>query len=197
MENLKRRQLMCASSGQWKILILAISIGIIILLPGMVVAQEEPGLPIDTTVFVQSRFILWDTTEKMIDKNFNITLISWNITNTYNNYSIQVGNMNYNGTFINHYILNITFNNSIINVLKVTINEKICLYANNVRVVSGVSHAAITNLVETYKIEFLPFELTKFEWNLIWSGVVGVIICLPTAYFTVKYYRKYRGAREV
>ncbi len=176
-------------------LIMAISLGIFMLAPGLVVSEVPDTLPNDTSIFFQSKFILWDQHEKMINKEFNITLITFN--NQSHVYSIILDDIVYNGTYVNYTTIEIMFNYSQINNLLILIDNILILEADDIRVISGVSRDSISNLVHTYKIEFLPFELTKFEWNLIYSGLVGVFICLPTAYFTVKWYRRYRGAQEV
>ena len=71
------------------------------------------------------------------------------------------------------------------------------MHYTNILVESRVTATAITNYIQPYKIEFLPFELTRFEQSLFGSGIAAVFISLPMAYYTVKYYRRYRGAKEI
>ena len=81
------------------------------------------------------------------------------------------------------------------NIITIAINNQTIITATDVKLVSGIFQSTIDNYIEPYKISFLPFELTRFEWNLVFSGVVGVLIALPVSYFTVKYFRKHRGAQ--
>jgi hypothetical protein len=92
--------------------------------------------------------------------------------------------------------VNISYNRSVISVLNVKINNITVLTASNIRVTTGITQSGIEQ-TEAFKISFLPFELTRFEWNIVFSGIVGVFIALPTAYYTVKFYRRYRGAQGV
>ena len=175
---------------------LVISLGLILLiLSGFVVSQTTPGVPGDTKIFIQSRFLLWDTHEKMIDGEFNVTFISYdNQTHLYN---ININEISYNGSYSYYTVVDINFNYSTINTFIILVDGNRSFEAYDIQVTDGISRGFIANLIETIKIEFLPFELTRFEWNLVTSGVVGAMICLPVSYFTVKYYRKYRGAKEV
>ena len=175
---------------------LVIPLGLILLiLSGFVVSQTSPGVPDGTKIFIQSRFLLWDTHEKMIDGEFNITLISYdNQTHLYN---IKLDEISYNGSYTYFTVIDIKYNYSVINTLIVFIDGNRSFEAYDIQIAEGISRGFISNLIETIKIEFLPIELTRFEWNLVISGIVGALICLPVSYFTVKYYRKYRGAKEV
>ena len=175
---------------------LVISLGIILLiLSGFVVSQTSPGVPGDAKIFIQSRFLLWDAHEKMIDGEFNITFISYD--NQTHNYIIKLDEISYNGSYSYYTIVDIKYNYSIINSFIVLVDGNRSFEAYDIQIVEGISRGFISNLIETIKIEFLPIELTRFEWNLVTSGIVGAVICLPVSYFTVKYYRKYRGAKEV
>jgi len=176
-------------------LLLAISLGLLMGLSGLVVSEINPNLPGDTSIFFQSRFILWDPTEKMIDNDFNITLITYN--NDTHEYLIHLDDITYTGSYVNYTTIFITYNYSQINTLKILLDNELIFSTSDIRVTSGVTRDRIDNFIEPYLIKFLPFELTKFEWNLIYSGVVGAILCLPTAYFTVKWYRKRKGAQRV
>ena len=162
---------------------------------GSVVAQTAPRFPGDTKIFIQSRFILWDQHEKMIDDDFNITIIT--LDNLTHNYNIRIDDINYNGSYNYSALIEIHYNHSSINQLIIIIDGNKSLEAYDIIVSDQMKGGIISDLIETIKIEFLPVELTRFEWNLVFSGIVGACICLPTAYYTVKYYRKYRGAKEV
>lgn len=182
-------------SGQKINTIVAISLVGLMVSCGLVVAQDAPLLSSDTKIFVQSRFILWEPNEKMIDDKFNITLISFTPYNK--SYIINIDNNEYKGNFINISTTEIFINNSkLILFLRIYVNESLIYEVSNIRVVSGISASGISQ-IEPYTIDLLPFELTKLEWNLIYSGIVAFILCLPTAYFLVKYYRKRQGARRV
>jgi len=161
---------------------------------GPVVGQATTDSVIDAQAIIQSRFMLWDAYEKTMDNRFDILLFSW--SNFSNNYSININNQYFNGTFIYYKLFNYSYNNiSIISVISVKIDNNTVLHANNIKLIKGVTQGTIAPYVEPYKISFLPFELTKFEWNLIFSGLVAVLISLPSAYIIVKYYRKHRGAQ--
>ena len=174
---------------------LAIFLGILMGLPGLVVSEVNPDLPEDTSIFFQSRFILWDSGEKMIDNDFNITFVTYN--SNIHKYLINIDEITYNGTYVNYTTVEITFNYSQINILTIDIDDIQVFSTTDIRVTSGVTRSRIDNFIEPHIIKFLPFELTKFEWNLVYSGIVGAILCLPTAYFVVKWYRKRRGAQKV
>jgi len=164
---------------------------------GSVVGQttEQPVIDAQPQAYIESRFILWDIKEKSIDKTFDINLISWSNVSSY--YTINVNGNITNGTFYQYKQLNYTIitNVSRITIIEVSINNITVLFARDIRIVAGITQSGIDTISEPYKISFLPFELTKLEWNLVFSGIVGVLISLPTAYFTIKYYRKHRGAQ--
>lgn len=167
----------------------------LLLSSGLVVGQTttDPAVDAQPTAVIQARFILWDEYEKSIDKHFEILLLSW--SNVSMNYSVRIDATYYNGSFYQYHKLNYTMvNTTKIHLLVVSINNQTVMHATDIRVVVGITQSGIDNIQEPYKISFLPFELTKFEWNLVFSGIVAVLISLPTSYFTVKYYRKHRGA---
>ena len=163
---------------------------------GLVVGQTtlDPAVDAQSTAIVRSRFMLWDAYEKSMDKRFDIILLSW--TNRTQNYTIQMDNTYTNGTFYQYLLLNYTFTNTTrITLLVVSIDNQTVLHATDIRILSGITQGGIDNIQEPYRVSFLPFELTKLEWNLVFSGIIAVLIALPLSYFTIKYYRKHREAQ--
>ena len=186
----------CTKSLQLVIIIGAMFTASLLLSSGMVVSQATSDLAVDAqpTAIIKSRFMLWDINDKSLDKSFNIILLSW--SNYSNTYLIQIDAKYFNGTFYQYHQLNFTYTNiSKILYLSISINNKTVLHATNIKLMSGITQSRIDTIQEPYKISFLPFELTRLEWNLVFSGIVGVLISLPVAYFTIKYYRKHRGAQ--
>jgi hypothetical protein len=163
---------------------------------GSVVGQTASGSAADAQSYaiIQSRFMLWDSFEKSMDNTFNVVLFSW--SNQSYNYSVNIDMQWDNGSFYQFKVLNYTYKNiTRLGVIDITINNITVLHATNIRLITGMTQHTIDEYTEPYRISFLPFELTKFEWNLVFSGIVAVLICLPLAYYTVKYYRKHRGAQ--
>lgn len=170
----------------------------IFLSSGYVVSQAttDPAVSAQPIAIIQSRFMLWDEYEKSLDKNFQIILINWD--NYSMNYSIDIDGVYTNGSFNNYYVQNYSFVNTNISKiyqLIVYINDTIVLHASDIRIFSGITQGRIDEIQVPYKISFLPFELTQLEWNLVFAGIIGVLISLPVSYATVKYYRKHREAR--
>ena len=181
--------------GRRMILTAAISLVILTILSGLVVSQDTSGFTEDTATFFQSRYILWDSTEKIIDPDFNITLIAFDNETHY--YNIIIHNQIYIGNYTYYKLLNFTFNYSTMSELSIQIDNRSHIYATNIRVIGGVTAEKVLPHIEPFVIEFLPWELTQYEWDLFYSGVVAALIALPTVHFGVKYYRRRRGAVEV
>lgn len=158
------------------------------------------SIPQDPTIFydIDSRFILWDTNEKMIDAKFNITIIYFNVSNNHSsNYDIIVDGISKKGnfTFSHTEFYNITTKQSI--NIKIVVDEKIILDAYSISLTSGVSESRINQAKEPFTLNLSPFEWSKMEWNIFYAIVLCSMFSLLISYRIVKRYKQTKGFVEV
>jgi hypothetical protein len=153
----------------------------------------------DTKILLTSRFILWDTNEKMIDPEFKIHIVYQN--ETYNNtgyYKITINQDTYNGTVNNFTTVHILLNNTeVINQLSVSINNHTVYTVNYIVVISGVSKSNVRRSVSEWLISLNPLEWRSKEWNIFFAVIVASFITVPLALRYAKVYRKRKGVVEV
>lgn len=149
--------------------------------------------------FITSRFILWDTTEKMIDPTFNINMVYINNSNNHTAYyEIKINDMEYNGSFEMFYTQNITLNNTEnIMLFEVKINNITTISAEDINVIKGVNKRGISRSRQPFTINLSPFEWEAMEWNIFLSICTASLISIFIGYRLVLRYRKIRGVREV
>lgn len=145
--------------------------------------------------FIESRFMLWDSNEKMLDENFNIHIFYINETNNNTfHYYIRIDNDIYTNVTTYHYNVSIHKNSrDIINVLEIRINNETILFANNIKILSGVSESGIRRSVSDYLISLSPFEISSKLKNVFYSSIVGAILGLFLAFRIIKKYRAKYG----
>lgn len=152
-----------------------------------------------THFFIESRFKLWDSSEKMIGESFIIHLLYYNNSNNNTfSYYIQINNEIYNGTENYYLSQEIRLNNGdIINTLTIKINGETVLSESNIRVIGGVSSAGIKRSIESFTISLSPFLWTLKERNIAFSvltsGIIGVLLGFPI----IKIYRSKNGITEI
>ena len=181
-----------------------IAIGMIILMgfsgSSNMLFVSAQSIPQNPTIFydIDSRFILWDANEKMIDSKFNITIIYFNASNNHSsNYDITVGGINTKGNFtISHTeFFNITNKESI--DIKILVDGKIILNAYSIILTSGVSESRINEAKEPFTLNLSPFEWTKMEWNIFYAIVLCSMFSLLISYRIVKKFKQTKGFIEV
>jgi len=154
---------------------------------------ENPNT--STHIFIESRFKLWDSNEKMIDENFQIHIVYTNIShnNTFS-YYIQINNEIYNGTTNYYYFLDIHLNNGEnINTLLIKINNETALHETNIKIIGGVSGSGIKRSIEPFTISLSPFQWNLAERNIFYSVIIGAIISIFFGFRIVKFYRAKNG----
>lgn len=170
-----------------------------LLLAGGVNSAVAYPLDSDTKVYLTSRFLLWDTTEKMIDPQFDIHIFYFNIsTNHTANYYANVGGNEINGTF-QHYI-NLSYNinyTDIITNLEIIVNNNTVFEAQNIIVIEGISQQTITRPYEPFYLKFLPSEWTAKEWNIFYAVLISALLSIFISYRLAYRYRERMGVRQV
>lgn len=149
--------------------------------------------------YIESRFILWDDNEKMIDNDFTIHLYYINESNNNTGfYKVIINNDIYNDTFNTYSFINIHMNNNdIINIFKIEINNETLLDIKNIQIISGIDGHGIKRTVSQYVISLSPFEWTAKERNIFLSFIVSTIISMVMAFRLLKYYRKKNGVKII
>lgn len=157
------------------------------------------NLDSDTKIILSSRFILWDKNEKMIDNNFNINIIYYNITNNHTtNYDISVDELKYNGTF--QYFISIPINltnKEVINSIIVIVNNKTVFNINYIIIMRGITGNSVKRGISEFLISLNPFEWEAKEYNIFFGVIVASLISVFISLRTVKHYRKKKGVSEV
>lgn len=148
--------------------------------------------------FITSRFILWDTNEKMIDTDFYIDMIYFNSSDNHSaNFEIILAENYYYGTFIYNRTMNFTLTDGTVFNLEVNINNETVLSGQHIIVVSGVNEGGIRIGHDPFTINLLPSQWRELEWNIFFSSITAFIIGVPISYRLVKRYRRVKGVREV
>lgn len=165
----------------------------------VIAVKNVTAITSQSSFHIESRFILWDDYEKMIDNEFSIHL--YYINQSYNNtftYSIIINYDLYEGINNTHHIQNISLsNNDVISYMEIKINNETLLKAYNIRIVSGVSSSGIKRSLSDFTISLSPFEWNAKERNIFYSVIVGALISLFLSFSIVKSYRMKYGIRIV
>jgi len=153
----------------------------------------------DTKILLTSRFILWDSNEKMIDPIFDIHILYFN--STFNNtgyYQIRINEYQYNGTVMNYTLVHIVLNNTeMINQLSVSINNHTVYTVNNIIVITGMSQNSIRRIVSDWLISLNPLEWKAKEWNIFFAVIVASLLTVPLALRYARVYNKRKGVTVV
>lgn len=150
-------------------------------------------------IFIESRFKLWDLNEKMLDKDFNITILYYNQSNNNSfNYKITLDENIYTGNSTYYYSQNFTIDNTdILFKMEIEINNITYLSETGILITSGITQSKIQNSGEPFTINLNPAEWSKKEWNIFFSlmfaGILGMII----SYKLVKRIRKKHGVKTI
>lgn len=147
---------------------------------------------------ITSRFILWDSNEKLLDPHFSIHVFDFNTSVNHTSfYGILINENEYNNSFINHAKINFNMTGiEEIYKLTIAINNKTVMTALDIDIVGGVSENQVKQPYEPFTINLSPLEWSAKEWNIFLAIVGATILGMIFAYRRVKNYRKYRGVRE-
>lgn len=155
----------------------------------------------DATIFIdlESNFKLWNQDEKMLNPDFNITLVYYNIDNNHSCYyeiiiddTISNGMMNFS-QFHNYSIID----RQNIGLMEIRINNETIFNARNIILVDGINADTISSASKPFTINLKPSEWTEKEWNIFWSLVVSSLFALAISYLSVRHYRKKHGMVEI
>jgi len=150
-------------------------------------------------IYIDSRLKLWDSSEKMLDKKFNITIINFNeSTNNTFNYYIKVNNLEYFGISNLSYLQNFTIiNTDILHTFIIKVNNKTYIDESGIVITSGITQDSIIDAGKPFTLNLKPSEWTKKEWNiffaLVFSGIIGMVI----TYRLIKRIRKKNGVNTI
>lgn len=174
-------------------------LSIIMVLSGMNF-QAVAEYPDSTTeIFINSSFLFFKDNEKLIDDEFNITILHYNETsNSTAIYNIQIDDLNYNGTFqfLKVIEINVT-GRELISFIQISLNNKIIYELNNLIIIAGLDSNNIKRSLSIFTINLSPFEWNAKEWNIVFSLIMSFLISIFIAYEIVKYYRKHSGIKKV
>lgn len=150
-------------------------------------------------IFIDSRLKLWDNNEKMLDKNFNITIIYLNESNNNSfNYEININDLSYKGNSTMYYLQNITISDTdFIFKFQVIINNITYLDESGIIITSGIQSSDIINAGKPFTINLRPSEWNSKEWNIFFGLAFSGLMGLPISYKLVKRIRKKNGINTI
>lgn len=161
---------------------------------GLTSCGAVAGTP-DPAAHISSRFMLWDSNEKMLDPAFMIILTS-NDNNS--SYQITINNDVYSGNFSYNEVVNFTYTEGeIMAVLKVEIDGQLLIDESNIMIYSNIDSGVISTGRSKYTVSLSPFEWTKKEWSIFWAVIAASIYSVFVSLRLVKRYKRYRGVIEV
>lgn len=180
---------------QFIICVLVIMLIVVSIFGDFVSAQANPNTTI-STVFIDSRFKLWDETEKLLDENFNITIFYLNSSsNNTGYYKIDIDSQISEGIFTNYIKKEYLINETFIHYLRIYVNNQTILEAYNIIITNQISKSLIDYANSQWTINLSPFEWTKKEQNVFFAGVIGAILCLVISYRITTKYKKSKGIK--
>lgn len=153
----------------------------------------------DTNINLTSRFILWDTNEKMIDNKFSIEITNFNISNNFNfSYRITVNDNVRSGTDQYYHIEDYNINDTdIINNIEIIVNNVSVFNAHNIVIITDFSGNRISPKPYDYSDWINPFTWNRQKWQIFFAVITGSIISILISFRIVKRYRKYKGVKEI
>lgn len=177
---------------QKPVIILSVLMLLSISITSMVSANS---LEIDnSTIFINSRFILWDADEKMIDNKFNISIFYNNVTS--NNtcyYKIDIDN-NITEGFLNFSTKHeYKYNETLIHYITIYINNVTVFKVTNIITTSTITERSINYPGNPYTINLSPSEWNAKEINLFTAVIFGGFIASVMVYRIRIKYSKGRG----
>lgn len=190
-------------NGRWRVKTLCVRVvGLILIfgllasvLGGRAIAQSD----VSTKVILESRFILWDTNEKMIDPHFYINIFYYNWSDNSTAWylvnvdgDVRVGAFQYETTL--EYYLN---NTEMISSISVMVNNKTVMTANTIFITEGITQAGIHRVTRPFTINLTPWEWNAMEWNIFYAIVTASLLSIIMAYRGVRYYRRKKGITEI
>ncbi len=152
----------------------------------------------NTSIFIDSRFKLWDLNEKMIDGNFNITVYYFNeTTNNTAYYKIDIDDNISEGFFKTSIKKQFSINSSMIHSLKVYINNETIYHVTNIIITNQISKSLIDYANNEWTINLSPFDWGQKERNIFFAVVISALISLFIAYRITTKYKKSRGITTI
>ena len=186
-------------SHRWHRVIILLVLVLVLLVSGLPGRAIGDGLDPNTKIIITSRFVLWDSTEKMIDPIFTIHMFYFNITNNHTAfYVIRINENTYPGIFqVNKSIdFNINYTDVIL-LIQVDINNETVLSASNIYVTDGITQGGIRRIREPFGITLTPWEWSAKEWNIFFGIFSASLLSILVGYRMVTKYRKHRGVIEI
>lgn len=175
------------------IMIVLMLMAISIIWADFVSADDTKDIAI-SSIFIDSRFKLWDSSEKILDGKFNITIFYFNksVNNTAY-YKIDLDNNISEGFFTDFIINQYSINESMIHYIKIYINNKTVYYVNNIIITNGVTKSTIDYANNVWTINLNPSEWSKKERSIFYAVVLASLLSVLIAYRITSKNRKNRG----
>lgn len=185
---------------KWRLPVIVLSVVLVmgLLLVGFsgMVASEPIN---DSKIILTSRFILWDSQEKMIDKSFVIHIVYHNYSNNHTaTYNIDIDELHYNNSFTYYTTIPINLTNKeIINSIVIQVNNITVFNEHYIIIMEGITGNSVKRGISEFLISLNPFEWQAKEYNIFFGVIVASLISVFIALKSVKHYRKKKGVSEV
>ena len=165
-----------------------------------VVSQDILEYPEAITI-ISSRFMLWDSNEKLIDPQFSINMFNLNQSvNSTVYYEITINDNITIGTFNINHTINYDVSDTdteIIFIMTVKLNNITSLEADNIIIIDGFNSSGISSNREPFLVSFTPWGWSAKEWNIFFAVIVGGLVSSLVSFRLVKRYRKYSGFKVI
>ena len=148
-------------------------------------------------IFIESRFRLWDPTEKMMDKDFTISVFYFNETmnNTARIKILINGAPEYEVTFSNYTSFNYSYRGDSIS-LTIQLNNETVFNEPNIQIIAGITGHGLRTWKPTF-LEINPGDWKAYQWNEFYSIVFGVLISIYVGFRSIKTVRRKIGGRKI
>lgn len=161
---------------------------------------QAQGIQDDTggaSIFLESRFRLWDPTEKILDQNFTITAVYFNASNNNTAHlSIKINGLAvHNETFKNWTKWGRIYTGENLE-LEILINNNTVFHERDIYIMSGVTAPALQKWKPSF-LEISPGDWSKLQWNQFFGAVLGVLFSIYIGYRVTKEGRKRTGGRQI
>lgn len=174
---------------------------LMIIISGILIPVVK-GNDVFRSYHIDSEFMLWKDTEKMINSNFTVSLyyyydnINLNISNSNISYIIRVDNDIRTGNFTHNVkeFFNVS-NGYTIRIFDIKINNETLLTANNIYVISGMTGDSIKRSFSQFLISLSPYEWTSKERNVFYAIITASLLSIVISYRGLKRYRKTHGIK--
>lgn len=154
---------------------------------------------------IETRFMLWDSQEKILDTDFTIHIYSNILLNDsiihsndsiLHSYRITIDNDVQEGNFTFHESFNYSFsNNHRIMIFKIEIDNIVLVEENEILILGGISESGIRRSTSSFTISLSPFEWNNLERNIVLSVITASLFSILMGYRGLKYIRKKAGVK--